>query len=190
VGELWRGGRFDLDQLRVESSITIERHKVLTSCKCGKPPNNCYFRSSSDPALQLEATLIRHKQERDLYFFVPPHMRTHPNVKRAMRAYTLVLVTTWPIGEYYLWPVPKLGMKPIKSDLSQHKVYEQSLERWTIMAWDAEKRDFAVEPAEKMDQKPVWPKESFNELLKLAFAGCIIDSDEHEYVRQLRGIFT
>jgi hypothetical protein len=167
----------DLDKLRVESAITVERHKLLTSCKCSKPPDNCYFRSSPDPTLQLEATLIRHKQERDLYFFVTPNMRTHPNVKRAMRPYTLVLVTTWPIGEFYLWPLPKLRMKPIKSDLSQHSAYEESLQRWTIMTWDFEKRDFAVEPAEKMDHKPMWPTESFSDLLKLAFAGCIIDNE-------------
>jgi hypothetical protein len=101
----------DLEKLKVESKITIERHQLLTSCKCAKPPDNCYFRSSPD--LQLaNQTLIRHRQERDLYFFVPPHMRKQPNIKRAMRVYTLVLVTTWPIGQFYLWPVPVLSTNP------------------------------------------------------------------------------
>jgi hypothetical protein len=179
----------DLDKLRVDSAITIQRQNIQTACKCSKPPDNCYFRASPDPELQLEATLMRHRQERDLYFYVTPKMRTHPNVKRAMRVYTLVLVTTWPIGEYYLWPLPTMGMKPFKTDVSQHRAYDQSLQRWTIMTWDPEKRDFAVESAEKMDQKPIWPKESFNELLKLAFSGRIIDNEDHEYVRQLRGIY-
>jgi hypothetical protein len=56
------------------------------------------------------------------------------------------------------------------------------------MTWDAGLRDYNVEIAENNPQKPVWPEEPFQTFLKLAFAGRIIDNDNHEYVRQLRGI--
>jgi len=86
------------------------------------------------------------------------------------------------------WPVPVLGEKPMPSDKSQNIAFEKSLRDWTIMTWDHGLRDFNVEIAENNPQKPVWPREPFQAFLKLAFAGRIIDSDDHEYVRQLRGI--
>jgi hypothetical protein len=178
----------DLDRLRVESKITVERRKVLSSCRCCKPDPNLYFRSCPDVNMRLTASLIRHKQERDLYFFVTPEMRSHPHVERALRFYTLVLIQTWPIGEYQLWPVPILGDKPMPSDKSQNTAFEYSLRFWTQMAWDAGFRDFNVEIAEKNKIEPVWPEEPFTAFLKLAFAGKVIDNDNHEYVRQLRGI--
>ena len=179
----------DLDKLRVESKITVERRKIPSSCRCSKPDPNLYFRSCPDVNMRLTASLIRHKQERDLFFFVTPDMRQHPHVERALRYYTLVLIQTWPIGEYQLWPVPMLSDKPMPSDKSQNVAFEKSLRFWTQMTWDAGLRDYNVEIAENNPQKPVWPeKEPFQTFLKLAFAGRIIDNDNHEYVRQLRGI--
>src|SRR5262245_13234805 len=57
----------DLDKLRVESEITIERQTIIASCRCGKPDPNVYFRSHPSVSMRLAASLIRHKQERDLY---------------------------------------------------------------------------------------------------------------------------
>jgi hypothetical protein len=178
----------DLDKLRVESKITVERRKILSSCRCSKPDGNLYFRSCPDVNMRLTASLIRHKQERDLYYYVTPQMRSHPHVERHIRFYTLVLIQTWPIGEYQLWPVPILGDKPMPSDKSQNAAFEHSLRFWTQMAWDARLRDFNVEIAGDIKIDPVWPEEPFTAFLKLAFAGKIIDNDNHEYVRQLRGI--
>jgi hypothetical protein len=36
--------------------------------------------------------------------------------------------------------------------------------------------------------EPIWPKESFQELLQLAFSGRIIESADHPVVRRLRGL--
>jgi hypothetical protein len=181
----------DLDKLRIDSTITVDRRKVLASCRCSKPDPNIYFRSNPDLKMRLTAMLIRHKQERDLYYFVTPEMKNHPHVERACRPYILVLITTWPFGEFMLWPVPILGEKPMQSDKAQNKAFEQSQRFWTQMTWDPKLRDFSIEVAERADdRKPIWPDEPFETFLKLAFAGRIIDNDEHEYVRQLRGIFT
>jgi len=184
----------DLEKLKVAQSITVERHRLLSSCRCAKPDGNLYFRSSPKLNHRLIAPLIRHKQERDLYFFVAPQMREHPHVKRHMRYYTLVLISTWPSEDYQLWPVPLLvGDKPIQSDKTQNDAFEKSLRYWTQIAWDKSKRDYNVEIAERTEGNtipdPVWPeKEPFNTFLKLAFSGNIIDTPDYEYVRQLRGI--
>jgi hypothetical protein len=56
------------------------------------------------------------------------------------------------------------------------------------MVWNSEKADFDVTPAENIDIEPTWPKESFEELLKIGFADVIVDNEDHYYVRRLRGI--
>ena len=58
----------DLDKLRLELKITVERRKAMSSCRCSKPDPNLYFRSCPDVNMRLTASLIRHKQERDLFF--------------------------------------------------------------------------------------------------------------------------
>src|SRR5262249_54972410 len=154
-----------------------------------------HFRSHPNPKWRMEAPLIRHRQERDLFFYVAPTMNKHPLVIRALRKYSLVLITTWPTNEYLLWPVPVIDQsvdrKPIKSIQSQHTALERSEHIWTRMEWDESEGNFSVEAAENLKQDPVWPeKENLTDFLKLAFAGKVIDNPEHDYVRQLRGIAT
>jgi hypothetical protein len=46
-----------------------------------------------------------------------------------------------------------------------------------------------IEIAEGIEHQPNWPPDkTFNEILKLGFADKIIDNEDHEYVRQLRGL--
>ena len=48
--------------------------------------------------------------------------------------------------------------------------------------------DYQIETAEGIDHEPVWPDETFEELLKRGFDGKVIDNEDHPYVRRLRGI--
>jgi len=56
------------------------------------------------------------------------------------------------------------------------------------MVWNDEKGDYDVEKGENIPIEPSWPKESFEELLKIGFADNIVDNEDHYYVRRLRGI--
>lgn len=39
----------------------------------------------------------------------------------------------------------------------------------------------------KVDDVPRWPKEPFNELLRVAFKGSVVDSLDHPALKKLRG---
>jgi hypothetical protein len=56
------------------------------------------------------------------------------------------------------------------------------------MVWDPDKGDYNVKTTDNINIEPAWPKESFEELLKLGFADVIVDNEDHYYVRKLRGI--
>ena len=56
------------------------------------------------------------------------------------------------------------------------------------MVWSEDEGDYQIETAEGIDHEPAWPDKTFEDLLKLGFDGKIIDSEEHPYVRRLRGL--
>jgi len=176
----------DLAALRKASKLTVKRKTVLVNVPVGKPPNNVYFRTH--PALKLEnATVIREKDgTRDVNYFITPDMRGHPKLAPRLRPVTIMLTCTWPGNGFLLWPVPEKIDFP--SWRSEHKAAELAQADWVQMVWDPDKGDFNVETTDNIKIEPAWPKESFEELLKLGFADVIVDNEDHYYVRKLRGI--
>src|SRR5215472_6607619 len=174
----------DLAALRKASKLTVKRKSVLVNVPVDKPPNNVHFRTHRTQKLE-DATVIRDKDD-DVYFFIVPDMRGHPKLEPRLRPVTIMLTCTWPGNGFLLWPVPqKIDFKAWKSEKT---AAEQAQNFWTQMVWNSEKNDFNVETAEKIDIEPTWPKESFEELLKIGFADHIVDNEDHYYVRRLRGI--
>jgi len=96
------------------------------------------------------------------------------------------LTCVWPGNGYLLWPVPE--KTTFKAWKSENTAADKAQKDWMQMVWNEEKNDYDVEKAESIDIEPIWPKESFEELLKIGFADIIVDNADHYYVRRLRGI--
>jgi hypothetical protein len=176
----------DLATLRKESKLTVKRKTVLVNVPVGKPPSNVHFRTH--PTLKLEnATVIKDKEgTSDVYYFITPAMRGHPRLAPRLRPVTIMLTCCWPGNGFLLWLVPeKTNFKAWKSEKETAK---SAQENWMQMVWNEEKGDYDVEKAEEIDIEPTWPKESFEELLKIGFADVIVDNEDHYFVRRLRGI--
>ena len=176
----------DLAALRKESKLTIKRKTVLVNVPVGKPPGNVHFRTH--PTLKLEnATVIREKDgTRDVYYFITPDMRGHPKLAPRLRPSTIMLACMWPGNGFLLWPVPEKTDFP--SWRSENKAAELAQTEWVQMVWNPETNDFNVETTDNIKIEPAWPKESFEQLLKIGFADLIVDNEDHYYVRRLRGI--
>jgi hypothetical protein len=176
----------DLAALREASKLTIKRKTVLVNVPVGKPANNVHFRTN--PTLKLEnATVIKDKEGTgDIYYFVVPDMRGHRKLAPRLRPVTIMLTCTWPGNGFLLWPVPeKISFRPWKSEKNAADLAQTI---WMSMVWNEEKSDYDVEDATDIKAEPIWPKESFEQLLKTGFADCIVDNEDHYFVRRLRGI--
>jgi len=177
----------DLAALRTASKLTIKRKTVLVNVSVGKPASNVYVRTH--PTLQLEnQTVIKDKDgTNDVTYFIPPNMRSHPKLAPRLRRVTLMLTCSWPGNGFSVWPVPEeTDFKAWKSENAAAKLAQTV---WVQLVWDKEKGDHVVEQAEgKSMPIPTWPTESFEQLLKIAFADLIVDNEDHYYVRRLRGI--
>ena len=179
----------DLEALRKAAKPTIKRQGVLVNVAVGKPPSNSHFRAHPEWILEGQ-TVVKDPATRDFYFVVPA-MRTHPKLKERLRLVTLAVVAVWPADVMYVWPVPELGSKKkdFKPWKSARAAYDLSREKWMQIWWSEEESDFKVEKAEGNLPEPTWPDgKTFNDLLKLGFADRIIDNENHDYVRQLRGL--
>jgi hypothetical protein len=176
----------DLAALRRESKLTVKRKTILTNVTVDKPANNVYFRVSTNPDYILEdATVLKDKEE-GTYYFVPPAMRGHPKLARRLRPVTIRVLSTWPGAGLQLWPVPV--QTTMAAWRSAQKAAEAAEQTWVQIVWNDERGDYDVETAENIKQDPVWPTESFSQLLKIGFAGNILDNEDHDYVKRLRGV--
>jgi hypothetical protein len=178
----------DLASLRKASKLTVQRKAVLVNVAVDKPPNNSYFRCHRELILD-DPTVMRDRQgTRQAVYYVSPHMRAHPKLAAHLRKVTLVLTSTWPSGNFLIWPVPILAERPLPAWKSARAAYELARDQWVLMVWSEEKSDYQIEIAEGIAPQPVWPEKDFGELLKLGFDGKIIDNEDHPYVRRLRGL--
>jgi hypothetical protein len=177
----------NLDSLRKAQALIVKRRVVTVNVEVGKPPNNVYFRVH--PEWQLDqATIIRDREERVTYYVVPD-MRQHFKLKPRLRLVTLAVVCLWPGSTLMIWPVPIVGMKTLKVWKSERRAFELAHTDWMQIVWDDGENDHKVEPAEGIHHEPLFPPDkTFEQLLKLAFEGRVIDNEEHPYVRQLRGL--
>jgi hypothetical protein len=176
----------DLSGLRKAQKLSVQRKTITVNVAVDRPANNCFFRAHPEWELD-EATII--KDDRT-YYFVVPSMRSHPKIAPRLRRVTLVAISLWPADTIMIWPVPFLsGGREFKAWKSARAAFDLAHDHWVQIAWDEIKSDYVVETAEGIDHSPVWPPDkTFEDLLKLAFDGKILDHEDHPYVRQLRGI--
>jgi hypothetical protein len=181
----------DLASLRKSQKLTVQRKTVLVNVIVGKPPSDTYFRAHPTWVLD-DATVL--KTDAGDFLFVLPGMRGHPKLKDRLRKVTLAAISLWPSNEIMIWPVPILSEREFKVWKSARRAYDLSREQWMQISWSQETSDYVVESATEKDGinnnpvDPVWPQKTFEELLKIAFDGRIIDNEDHSYVRRLRGL--
>jgi hypothetical protein len=180
----------DLENLRKQSKLTVQRKSVLVNVSVDKPANNVYFRVNADPEMMLDnATVLRNDEgTKKNFFYVVPAMRAHPKLAPRLRRVTLAVVYTWPAGNILLWPVPIPGDRDLKAWKSARAAFELAQQQWVQIVWNEEKGDYEIETAEDIDREPIWPDKPLSALLKIGFADKVIDNEEHPYVRRLRGI--
>ena len=183
----------DLDALRKVPKIKIVRKSAIVNVDVGRPASDCHFRAHPDPEWRLDEEMIVKGKDSDAIYYVDPYsgMAAHPKLKNRIRKVTLAVIAIWPANTVQIWPVPLLGQtkndfKPWKS---ARAAFELSLQSWVQMVWSEELRDYEIETAEGLTHEPVWPMDyTFRSLLKLAFDGKIISDENHDFVRQLRGL--
>jgi hypothetical protein len=179
----------DVETLRKTATLKVSRRVVPVNVAVGKPKNNVYFRCHPDPALALDASVLTGGDGSDDFYFVAPVMLNHHVILPRLRKVTIAVVYTWPGGVISLWPVPSAEESRIACWKSARVAFELSQTQWAQLIWNSDRRDYDVAIAEGINTEPLWPDDlNIGKLLKLGFAEKIINTPEHPYVMQLRGL--
>jgi hypothetical protein len=187
----------DIDALRKKTVVTAKRRVLPPPVRViHKPHPNVMFRVSPDENMKLECNLVvdggGESGANRTYYFVHPDMRWNPRLAPRMRPYTIrVLITQG--GQFMLWPIPivqKGKSNAVKVWESYNRAVALAETKWVSMVWNDDARDFNIEFAEddSMLPPPAEIVRTLTEMLMEGFAGCVIDSEDHEFMLQLRGL--
>ena len=151
-----------------------------------------YFRAHPDPAYQGKFYIVvdSDKVGGEHYLVPPLILGKVPEIAEIAKKRQLNLVVTSD-GTPYLMvtglPDDELGLDDAWNK-SKRGVIEHAKREWVRMVRQG--KQYAVRTAKTAQAEPRWPKESFQELIKLAFARNFIDSPEHPFIQALHEVNT
>jgi hypothetical protein len=163
-----------------ESTIT---EKVLSVVPVRKPSKECFFRVH--PEHHIDAAVLELKEEGDT-LVIAPHLLPYLIGEACVVHKRLQLAITRQ-GVPFIWPLrhPREGKRDLWAT-SAMDAATLAVSQWvriqSKMTLGAYEISFA-----KVEADVVWPTQSFNEIMRIAFKGSTITSLDHPALRQLRG---
>jgi hypothetical protein len=135
----------------------------------------------------LDTWMIELKEDRETYLVQPD---LHPELYGEKTFYRIAVnLAVTMQGKVFLYPhrLPSDGLKKVPAWMASHiKAVTLGKQAWTRIAWNDETKqhDVGTSPSQKI---PVWPENSFKELLRIGFKDYVIDTLDHPVLRALRG---
>jgi len=180
----------DVEKLRLDpdgvDGAGVEQ-EVEVSIPAGRPSPRAFFRVHPDPAKSLVTTVIVDREEmRNDTYIVAPEMRSV--LAGDLRTALLVPAVTMQ-GVRSIWPIilPLAG-RPNRWHERARVAAERAKRRWVRMTADVLLGTYRIYEATGEWPEPTWPDMTIGELLEMAFAGKIIEDENHPLARQLLGL--
>lgn len=180
---------FDLEELRErpfdDSSIQVE--KKLIAVPIRKPTRTEFFRVSPDPDYTVTAPIIEHVKglDRDTYWVIPGLRNDLFAEVVPVRLLTCISRRS---KDPFLWPakIPGDGGGRRWAESALH-VAEQAKTHWVRMSGNRDGGYYDLFVAKGDLGDPEWPDQSFEELVRIAFQGRVIDRPDHPVLQELDG---
>jgi hypothetical protein len=183
---------FNLASLRIGMAFKEAANvkKVLNVVPVRRPKKQEWFRAHPDETYRGDFAVIKLEADGEFFLVAPAVAREFPKECSFVTIYTVINSS----GVVFLWPAtipaPDGYQNPWLT--SAHEVAAAAMKRSVRMqsnrALGAYEYYFSDNPTPEND--PVFPEESFLELLRIAFhkPGHFVDSVNHPVIRQLRGL--
>jgi hypothetical protein len=177
----------DLDALRLSQDFggTLGVKKALLTIPVRKPAKEWFVRTN--PALRIETCVLELKEDREIYL-----------VERALWPELASESTFGPRALFatlnrqnvlFVWPI-RLPSPDGKIDYwngSALKAAAMAETQWVRVTSNMVAGAYDVYVAPAKLPEPDWPALPFNEILRIAFKGRVIDSLDHAILKRLRG---
>lgn len=179
---------FDPASLRLDQSFTdtVGVKKRLTTVPVGKPNNQDFVRTNSNPAYALvPAAIIELKEDREVYLVRPDIARQLSGEFRVVKLFTTInrqnVLRLWPV------PLPDADGRHNDWHRSAMEAAEQAMNVWVRVKANKALGAYEILEATGDLREPEWPDIPFQEILEIAFRGRIVDRIDHPLVQRLRG---
>ena len=183
---------FNLQELKINLSFKEGPHvrKMLNVIPVRRPKKQEWFRVHPDAAYRGDFAVIKLEAEGEFFIVAPPIAREFANECSFVTIYTCLNTA----GVVFLWPAAIPAQDGYKNPwlTSAHEVAAAAMKRSVRIQSNrdlgAYEYYYSDNPTPEND--PVWPEESFLELLRIAFhkPGHFVGNVDHPVIRQLRGL--
>ena len=174
----------DLEAIRMSQSFGAqsEVRKLLTTVPVRKPNRTQFCRTHAD--YRLDVHLLKYGETDDSYIVTKAVLA---EVLQLAKAYRLVLAVDR-LGTPFIWPLALPDPeRPNAWHLSAMEADNAAQQHWVRIQSNQALGAYEVYEAQGELTDPVWPEESWQKLVHVAFKGKIIDTHDHIVLQKLRG---
>ncbi len=163
----------------------VETKHVRPKITVGKPPKDQFFMVKKGPDNWIPFGLLESERTSSFYLVMPGAVRDwmlEHGIKSYFDGILCLAVTRH--GEPRVWPLKQTDNL---WHVTAREIAEMAKKDWVKLISDQTAGYYVAGKASDQSKQPAWPEESFEEILEKAFAGRIIDTLDHEVIKELRG---
>lgn len=163
----------------------VETKLVRTKIVVGRPAKDQFFRVKEGEDCWVPFGILEWQRTSSTYLVAPGAVRDWMLEEEINSYFDCILcLTVTRHGEPRIWP-----LKCTENDwhLSARAIAERAKREWLKLIPNHDSGSYSAGLAKEQEKDPTWPEESFGQLLEKAFSGRILDSLEHEVIRELSG---
>ena len=176
------------ENLRIDLNISegVGVKKVVLTIPVRKPSNQDFIRVHPSPDFRLALAVIELRDDRETFLVLPSIARDIPGEYVTVMLYACINRA----GNVFLWPVrlPGVDGRQLDWHRSAAEAAEMAMQRWVRVKANTNIGAYDMFEASSTIPEPEWPKDlAFEQMLRIAFKGRLVDSLSHPVLKRLRG---
>jgi hypothetical protein len=182
---------FKLDSLRLTQDFATAANveSVLKTVQVRKPSAEWWVRVHPDPAYHILTKVLELKEEENRGTYLVAKSLWNALDNESAFSNRLLFMATNTQGVPFIWPVrpPNPDRKDDTWNRSALDAADEAQSKWVRVKANMTARAYDIIVAKEHMAEPRWRKESFQQIVDIAFRDCLIRDLSHPVLRQLRG---
>jgi len=182
---------FSLESLRLTQDFATAANveSVLKTVQVRKPSAEWWVRVHPDPAYHILTKVLELKEEENRGTYLVAKSLWNALDNESAFSNRLLFMATNTQGVPFIWPVrpPNPDRKDDTWNRSALDAADEAQSKWVRVKANMTARAYDIIVAKEHMAEPRWRKESFQQIVDIAFRDCLIRDLSHPVLRQLRG---
>jgi hypothetical protein len=159
--------------------------KPVMTVPIRRPAPQDFIQVRPEPEYRIETMILEVKDDREVYFVEKPLWRTLAHWISPRVLFTTINRQ----GVLTLWPIRRPGPDGRLDSWSESatRIAQEAMGQWVQLQANHSLKGYDCFIAEVDLPAPEWPELSFQELLRIAFRGRVIQDFDHPVLQRLRG---